>query len=95
MTASGEAGGGAGASASRIVFPRLGPESLKVYDSVFSGDQASLIDKYSAEDRYVGSLVGASYAEAFKARSPPLVDTPEVFLARLVISKEERRWKMC
>ena len=34
-------------------------ESLKVYDSVFSGDQASLIDKYSAEDRYVGSLVGA------------------------------------
>ncbi len=55
-------------------------ESLQVYDSVFSGDQASLIDKYSAEDRYVGSLVGASYAEAFKARSPLLVDSPEVFL---------------
>ena len=54
-------------------------ESLKVYDSVFSGDQASLIDKYSAEDRYVGSLVGAAYAEAFKARSPLLVDSPEVF----------------
>ena len=55
-------------------------ESLKVYDSVFSGDQASLIDKYSAEDRYVGSLVGVPYAEAFKARSPLLVDSPEVFL---------------
>jgi len=55
-------------------------ESLKVYDSVFSGDQASLIDKYSAEDRYVGSLVGVPYAEAFKARSPLLVDNPEVFL---------------
>ena len=55
-------------------------ESWKVYDSVFSGDQASLIDKYSAEDRYVGSLVGVPYAEAFKARSPLLVDSPEVFL---------------
>lgn len=55
-------------------------ESLRAYDSVFSGDQASLIDKYSAEDRYVGSLVGASYAEAFKARSPLLVDSPEVFV---------------
>ena len=43
-------------------------------------DQASLIDKYSAEDRYVGSLVGVPYAEAFKARSPLLVDSPEVFL---------------
>ena len=47
---------------------------------MFSGDQASLIDKYSAEDRYVGSLVGVPYAEAFKARSPLLVDSPEVFL---------------
>lgn len=55
-------------------------ESLNVYDSVFSGDQASLIDKYSAEDRYVGSLVGVPYAEAFKARSPLLVDSPEVFV---------------
>jgi LmbE family N-acetylglucosaminyl deacetylase len=49
------------------------------YESVFSGDQASLLDKYSAEDRYVGSLVGVPYAEAFKARSPLLVDSPDVF----------------
>jgi LmbE family N-acetylglucosaminyl deacetylase len=53
--------------------------AVTVYESVFSGDQASLIDKYSAEDRYVGSLVGAQYAEAFKARSPLLVDSPDVF----------------
>jgi LmbE family N-acetylglucosaminyl deacetylase len=50
------------------------------YESVFSGDQATLVDKYSAEDRYVGSLVGVQYAEAFNARSPLLVTTPEVFL---------------
>jgi N-acetylglucosamine malate deacetylase 1 len=53
--------------------------AVTVYESVFSGDQASLIDKYSAEDRYVGSLVGVQYAEAFKARSPLLVDSPDVF----------------
>jgi LmbE family N-acetylglucosaminyl deacetylase len=53
--------------------------AVTAYESVFSGDQATLIDKYSAEDRYVGSLVGVQYAEAFKARSPLLVDTPDVF----------------
>lgn len=53
--------------------------AVTAYESVFSGDQASLIDKYSAEDRYVGSLVGVQYAEAFKARSPLLVDSPDVF----------------
>jgi hypothetical protein len=53
--------------------------AVTVYESVFSGDQASLIDKYSAEDRYVGSLVGVQYAEAFKTRSPLLVDSPDVF----------------
>ena len=53
--------------------------AVTAYESVFSGDQASLIDKYSAEDRYVGSLVGVQYAESFKARSPLLVDTPDVF----------------
>lgn len=55
-------------------------ESIRVYESVFSGDQAALLDKYNAEDRYVGSLVGVRYAEAFRSRSPLLVDTPEVFL---------------
>jgi N-acetylglucosamine malate deacetylase 1 len=53
--------------------------AVTVYESVFSGDQASLLDKYSAEDRYVGSLVGVQYAEAFRARSPLLVDSPDVF----------------
>ncbi|HEV2522765.1 MAG TPA: PIG-L family deacetylase [Candidatus Acidoferrales bacterium] len=53
--------------------------ALRVYESVFSGDQATLLDKYKAEDRYVGSLVGVEYAEAFRSRSPLLVDDPEVF----------------
>jgi LmbE family N-acetylglucosaminyl deacetylase len=54
-------------------------EALTVYESVFSGLQADLLDKYTAEDRYVGSVVGVRYAEAFKARSPLLVADPEVF----------------
>jgi N-acetylglucosamine malate deacetylase 1 len=54
--------------------------ALRVYESVFAGDQASLLDKYEAEDRYVGSLVGVRYAEPFKSRSPLLVADPEVFL---------------
>ncbi len=54
--------------------------ALRVYQSVFSGDQATLLDNYNAEDRYVGSLVGVQYAEAFRSRSPLLVDGPEVFL---------------
>lgn len=54
--------------------------ALRVYESVFSGDQATLLDKYNAEDRYVGSLVGVQHAEAFRSRSPLLVDGPEIFL---------------
>jgi hypothetical protein len=54
-------------------------EALTAYESVFSGPQAELVDKYTAEDRYVGSLVGVRYAEAFKTRSPLLVADPEVF----------------
>jgi N-acetylglucosamine malate deacetylase 1 len=53
--------------------------ALLSYESVFAGAQATLVDKYSAEDRYVGSLVGVQYAEAFKARSPLLVASPDVF----------------
>ena len=53
--------------------------AVTAFESVFSGDQATLVDKYSAEDRYVGSLVGVQYAEAFKARSPLLVENPAVF----------------
>lgn len=54
--------------------------SVRCYESVFSGDQATLLDKYDAEDRYVGSLVGVRYAESFRARSPLLVSSPDVFL---------------
>jgi len=54
--------------------------AIRAYESVFSGDQATLLDKYNAEDRYVGSLVGVHYAEAFRSRSPLLVADPEVFL---------------
>jgi LmbE family N-acetylglucosaminyl deacetylase len=54
--------------------------ALCAYESVFSGNQATLLDKYNAEDRYVGSLVGVQYAEAFRSRSPLLVEGPEVFL---------------
>jgi N-acetylglucosamine malate deacetylase 1 len=54
--------------------------AITVYESVFSGDQTTLLDKYTAEDRYVGSLVEVQYAEAFKARSPLLVESPAAFL---------------
>jgi N-acetylglucosamine malate deacetylase 1 len=54
-------------------------KALTIYESVFSDSQAELLDKYTAEDRYVGSLVGVRYAEAFKTRSPLLVADPEVF----------------
>jgi len=53
--------------------------ALRAYESVFSGDQATLLEKYNAEDRYVGSLVGVRYAEAFRSRSPLLVAGPDVF----------------
>ena len=48
-------------------------------DSVFSGAQADLLDKYSAEDRYIGSLVGVRFAESFRSRAPLLVDLPTAF----------------
>lgn len=54
--------------------------ALRVYESVFSEDQASLLDNYNAEDRYVGGLVGVQFAEAFRSRSPLLVEDPGVFL---------------
>lgn len=54
--------------------------ALAAYESVFSGGQAELLDRYGAEDRYVGALVGVRYAEAFRARSPLLVADPSVFL---------------
>jgi LmbE family N-acetylglucosaminyl deacetylase len=54
-------------------------QALQTYESVFSGSQEELLAKYTAEDRYVGSLVGVRYAEAFRSRSPLLVTDPEVF----------------
>jgi LmbE family N-acetylglucosaminyl deacetylase len=62
------------------VYP-LKVEALTTYESVFSGSRTELLDKYTAEDRYVGSLTGVRYAEAFKTRSPLLVADPEVFAA--------------
>jgi N-acetylglucosamine malate deacetylase 1 len=53
--------------------------AIALYDSVFQGDQTKLLDRYRAEDQYVGSLVGVRFAEPFRARSPLLVDTPTLF----------------
>ena len=41
--------------------------ALALYESVFSGDKAELLDRYSAEDRYVGSSWGC----ALRRRSRP------------------------
>jgi LmbE family N-acetylglucosaminyl deacetylase len=54
--------------------------AIGAYESVFQGDQASLVDRYRAEDQYVGSLVGVRFAEPFKSRTPLLVETPAVFM---------------
>lgn len=54
--------------------------ALGAYTSVFNGEQGALLDRYAAEDRYVGTLVGVQYAEAFRARSPLLVAGPAAFL---------------
>lgn len=56
-------------------------EALATYESVFSGDQRELIERYGAEDRYVGSLVDVQYAEPFRGRSPLLVRDPTLFEA--------------
>lgn len=53
--------------------------ALAAYTSVFSGGQAILLERFEAEDRYVGSLVGVEYAEPFRAHGPLLVDDPTVF----------------
>jgi len=52
---------------------------LGTYELAFSGDRAQLLEKYTTEDRSIGSLVGVRYAEALNARSPLLVTDPEVF----------------
>jgi LmbE family N-acetylglucosaminyl deacetylase len=54
-------------------------QAIAAYESVFQGEQASLIERYRAEDQYVGSLVGVRFAEPFRARTPLLVDTPLAF----------------
>jgi LmbE family N-acetylglucosaminyl deacetylase len=53
--------------------------AIGLYESVFRGEHAKLLDRYRAEDQYIGSLVGVPFAEPFRARSPLLVDTPTVF----------------
>lgn len=54
--------------------------ALAAYEAVFGDDVGGLVDRYAAEDRYVGSLVGVRYPEAFKGRAPLLVADPTVFL---------------
>ena len=54
-------------------------KAIGFYASVFQGDQAGLVDRYRAEDQYVGSLAGVPFAEPFRARTPLLVNTPLVF----------------
>jgi LmbE family N-acetylglucosaminyl deacetylase len=53
--------------------------AVRAYTSVFGEDQRVLLERLEAEDRYVGSLVGVDYAEAFRAHGPLLVDDPTVF----------------
>ena len=55
--------------------------AIAKYESVFQGGQAGLLERYRAEDQYVGSLVGVRAAEPFRARSPLLVGSPEAFSA--------------
>ena len=55
-------------------------EALACYRSVFGAGPSELRERFDAEDRYVGSLVGVRYAEAFRARRPLLVTDPTVFL---------------
>lgn len=53
--------------------------AIRTFESVFQGEQATLVDRYRAEDQYVGSLMGVAFAEPFQARTPLLVETPLVF----------------
>lgn len=45
--------------------------ALAVYEAVFGGDHSELPERYGAEDRYVGSLLGVRYAEAFNFKAQP------------------------
>ena len=51
-------------------------DALASYASVFAGAQAELLDKYGAEDRHVGSLVGVRSAEAFRRGGRSSSPTP-------------------
>ena len=53
--------------------------AIRAYDSVFQGEQTGLIDRYQAEDQYVGSLLGVPFAEPLRARTSLLVEDPTVF----------------
>jgi hypothetical protein len=48
--------------------------AMAAYESVFSGQQAQMLDRVEITDRYYGSLVGVEYAEIFRCRSPLLID---------------------
>ena len=53
-------------------------QAMAVYEAVFSGKQAQMLDRVEAEDRHYGSMVDVEYAEIFQCRSPLLVDDLDV-----------------
>ena len=62
-------------------------EALRAYEAVFSGDQAQLRDKYTAEDRYVGRCPTQRLAP--RVRRPRLIEVND----RVWIDPRSRGWK--
>jgi hypothetical protein len=48
--------------------------AMAAYESVFSGQQAQMLQRVENADRYFGGLVGVEYAEIFRCRSPVLIN---------------------
>jgi LmbE family N-acetylglucosaminyl deacetylase len=60
----------------------LKQQALSQYRSIFTVDEGDrLLELYEAEDAHMGRLIGARYAEIFRAQSPLVVDDPSVFAA--------------
>lgn len=53
--------------------------AMAAYESVFSGNQAQMLQKVEVDDRYYGGLVGVEYAEIFRHRSPVVIEDLSVF----------------
>jgi len=48
--------------------------AMAAYESVFSGQQAQMLQRVENADGYFGGLVGVEYAEIFRCRSPVLIN---------------------